>query len=143
MSIYSFISEDIESWLLFEFRVDLKTLLFKYNGKTSLYYKKLTTGNYKINGRSNHLFFKSFIKGFYRQLNNENGFVTFRFYIKSSQEINPLFKKELILRILKLGGRKIEFKLISEIEDFELSVLKSKNGINIYKKIFDRKSIQR
>jgi hypothetical protein len=143
MSIYSFISEDIESWLLFEFRVDLKTLLFKYNGKTSLYYKKLTTGNYKINGLSNHFFFKSFIKGFYRQLNNENGFVIFRFYIKSSQEINPLFKKELILRILKLGGRKIEFKLISEIEDFELSVLKSKNGINIYKKIFDRKSIQR
>jgi hypothetical protein len=108
-----------------------------------LYYKKLTTGNYKINGRSNHLFFKSFNKGFYRQLNNENGFVIFRFYIKSSKEINPLFKKELILRILKLGGRKIEFKLISEIEELELSVLKSKNGTNIYKKIFDRKSIQR
>lgn len=143
MSIHNFISKDTECLLLLEFRVDLKILLLKYQGKTSLYYKRLTTGNNKINGISNYLFFKSFSEGFYRKLNNDDGFVVFRFYLKRNKEINPLFKKELTLRILKLGGTKIEFKLISEIESVEMNILKSKNGMNIYKKIFDRKSIQR
>jgi hypothetical protein len=142
MSIHSFISEDVERWLLFEFKVDLKTLLFKYNGKTSLFYKKLTTGNNKINGSSNHHFFKSFNSGFYRQLNNDNGYVLFRFYLKTNNEISPLFRKELTLRILKLGGRNIVFKILSEIDDTELNVIKSRNGTNIYKKIFERNSIK-
>ena len=143
MTIHEIIRVTPEKWLVFDFRVDLRILFYQYNGKTSVFYKKLTTGNNKFNGTSNHYFFKSFNLGFYRKLHTSEGVVIFRFYLKNSKEVTSLFRKELTIRILKLGGKNIEFKSHLEIEPIEMSIIKSKYSYNIYKKIFDRKLIKR
>ncbi|MEY3499428.1 MAG: hypothetical protein RL308_1097 [Bacteroidota bacterium] len=130
------ITKEKDEWICLNLKVNLNVYQVRFKNKKNGLYRTLSSSNHRVLGKSNFEWFRqSFLDGFYRQSIMDN-YVQFIFFLKVSDlnKINTI-KRELKLRVKKMGCFDVEIEGINSMGFTDFKLLSSRNGMNAYQKI--------
>lgn len=124
------------NWICLSLRINLLIFNTRFKNKSNGFYRQLSSGNQKLLGVSNFLwFYNAFDRGYYRSVLTGT-YVEYVFFlrIKDQNQSNRILR-ELIVRCKKLGASKVVVGEMNTINYLDFKLLSSMNGENAYQKI--------